>query len=204
MRVTPQQERLLPHLEAAGAVMAADRTESEMIINAPSSSSATERDLRLDFFRGLALFCIFIDHIPNNILAGVYDAIVDVRRRLRSVYFHLWLYRRHGLRSRHGAPGLPANCAARVSSSVATLCRPRLSIYDVHGDGRLIRWVLSTARSMPRSSAPPISSTSRGWRWSRRSCCSSSRPSWTYCRFTSFCSRFSLSSDRVSVVAAEW
>ena len=28
-----------------------------------------ERDLRLDFFRGLALFCIFIDHVPNNILA---------------------------------------------------------------------------------------------------------------------------------------
>jgi hypothetical protein len=28
-----------------------------------------ERDFRLDFFRGLALFCIFIDHIPNNILA---------------------------------------------------------------------------------------------------------------------------------------
>lgn len=27
------------------------------------------RDLRLDFFRGLALFCIFIDHIPNNVLA---------------------------------------------------------------------------------------------------------------------------------------
>jgi hypothetical protein len=28
-----------------------------------------ERDLRLDFFRGLALFSIFIDHLPNNILA---------------------------------------------------------------------------------------------------------------------------------------
>jgi hypothetical protein len=28
-----------------------------------------ERDLRLDFFRGLALFCIFIDHLPNNIVA---------------------------------------------------------------------------------------------------------------------------------------
>jgi hypothetical protein len=26
------------------------------------------RDLRLDFFRGLALFCIFIDHLPDNIL----------------------------------------------------------------------------------------------------------------------------------------
>jgi hypothetical protein len=34
-----------------------------------SESSAIERDLRLDFFRGLALFCIFIDHIPNNIVA---------------------------------------------------------------------------------------------------------------------------------------
>ena len=34
-----------------------------------SDSSATERDLRLDFFRGLALFSIFIDHLQNNILA---------------------------------------------------------------------------------------------------------------------------------------
>lgn len=32
-------------------------------------SAASVRDLRLDFFRGLALFCIFIDHIPKNILA---------------------------------------------------------------------------------------------------------------------------------------
>ena len=28
-----------------------------------------ERDLRLDFFRGLALFSIFVDHIPDNVLA---------------------------------------------------------------------------------------------------------------------------------------
>jgi hypothetical protein len=34
-----------------------------------NESPAIERDLRLDFFRGLALFCIFIDHIPNNIVA---------------------------------------------------------------------------------------------------------------------------------------
>ena len=31
-------------------------------------ATATGRDLRLDFFRGLALFSIFIDHIPNNVL----------------------------------------------------------------------------------------------------------------------------------------
>lgn len=29
------------------------------------------RDLRLDFFRGLALFAIFIDHIPDNFLSNV-------------------------------------------------------------------------------------------------------------------------------------
>jgi hypothetical protein len=29
---------------------------------------ANKRDIRLDFFRGLALFCIFIDHIPDNVL----------------------------------------------------------------------------------------------------------------------------------------
>src|SRR5688572_7980049 len=34
-----------------------------------SHPSTMERDLRLDFFRGLALFCIFLDHLPNNILA---------------------------------------------------------------------------------------------------------------------------------------
>ena len=32
---------------------------------------ASQRDLRLDFFRGLALLFIFIDHIPNNFLSEV-------------------------------------------------------------------------------------------------------------------------------------
>ena len=31
---------------------------------------ATERDLRLDFFRGLALFSIFIDHVDWNSLVA--------------------------------------------------------------------------------------------------------------------------------------
>src|SRR5580704_19475007 len=33
------------------------------------ASVPIERDLRLDFFRGLSLFFIFIDHIPNNVLS---------------------------------------------------------------------------------------------------------------------------------------
>jgi hypothetical protein len=32
-------------------------------------SGGAERDLRLDFFRGLALFSIFVDHVPDNVLA---------------------------------------------------------------------------------------------------------------------------------------
>jgi hypothetical protein len=40
------------------------------LMSLASSPSAMERDFRLDFFRGLALFCIFIDHVPNNILAA--------------------------------------------------------------------------------------------------------------------------------------
>ena len=31
--------------------------------------ASTQRDLRLDFFRGLSLIFIFIDHIPHNILS---------------------------------------------------------------------------------------------------------------------------------------
>jgi len=39
--------------------------------NAPSvARPASQRDLRLDFFRGLALLFIFIDHIPNNFLSN--------------------------------------------------------------------------------------------------------------------------------------
>src|ERR1700740_176107 len=34
-------------------------------------AAAPTRDLRLDFFRGLALLFIFIDHIPNNFLSNV-------------------------------------------------------------------------------------------------------------------------------------
>lgn len=34
-----------------------------------ATSSGAQRDLRIDFFRGLALLFIFIDHVPDNVLA---------------------------------------------------------------------------------------------------------------------------------------
>ena len=37
---------------------------------------ASERDLRLDFFRGLALFSIFIDHVDwNSFLANLLESV---------------------------------------------------------------------------------------------------------------------------------
>src|SRR5207253_10902941 len=35
----------------------------------PVAALAHGRDLRLDLFRGLALWLIFLDHVPNNIVA---------------------------------------------------------------------------------------------------------------------------------------
>ena len=40
-----------------------------MAHNKISLSQAVERDLRLDFFRGLGLWMIFLDHIPDDIVA---------------------------------------------------------------------------------------------------------------------------------------
>jgi hypothetical protein len=49
---------------AAKALRAVPRQQG---VSAPLAPGA--RDLRLDFFRGLALLCIFIDHIPGNRIA---------------------------------------------------------------------------------------------------------------------------------------
>jgi hypothetical protein len=47
------------------------RPRAEAAVAAPSITlpAVGERELRLDLFRGLALWLIFLDHLPNNILA---------------------------------------------------------------------------------------------------------------------------------------
>ena len=45
---------------------------SSPVVQTPAVQAAAVaggRDLRLDLFRGLALWLIFLDHVPNNILA---------------------------------------------------------------------------------------------------------------------------------------
>src|SRR6202167_362547 len=40
-----------------------------MAMASPPQSATSERDLRLDLFRGLALWLIFLDHIPDNVVS---------------------------------------------------------------------------------------------------------------------------------------
>lgn len=44
-------------------------TTAAPLASAPASVPAKVRDLRLDFFRGLALWLIFLDHVPSNVIA---------------------------------------------------------------------------------------------------------------------------------------
>jgi hypothetical protein len=55
---------------SAEANATANRTRwtSKMAKNASSISEAIERDLRLDLYRGLGLWMIFLDHIPDDVV----------------------------------------------------------------------------------------------------------------------------------------
>src|ERR1700754_4360248 len=57
--------------QIAGPSIAGDSARATAAASAPAISfpvAATERELRLDLFRGLALWLIFIDHLPPNLL----------------------------------------------------------------------------------------------------------------------------------------
>src|ERR1700692_4402324 len=42
-------------------------TTSKPLVGEPAELKAAGRDLRIDACRGIALWCIFLDHIPNNV-----------------------------------------------------------------------------------------------------------------------------------------
>ena len=65
------------------------------------------RDLRLDFFRGLALFCIFVDHLPDNMVSQFTLQSVMFGDAAEVFILISGLHRGHGVRARHGAAGLP-------------------------------------------------------------------------------------------------
>jgi len=62
-----------------------------------------ERELRLDLFRGLALWLIFIDHLPPNLLTWFTIRNYGFKRRYRDLHFHFGLHRGVRVRPRHAA-----------------------------------------------------------------------------------------------------
>lgn len=59
----------MPDSSAPLSAAAPSRPAPRLRALPPPALSPGMRDLRLDFFRGLALLCIFIDHIPGNRIA---------------------------------------------------------------------------------------------------------------------------------------
>src|ERR1700723_297371 len=57
-----------PPLAAEAGVVARDSLLAQAAAPAIARPVASERELRLDLFRGLALWLIFIDHLPQNLL----------------------------------------------------------------------------------------------------------------------------------------
>ena len=116
----------------------------------PAAPAATERDLRLDLFRGLALWLIFLDHIPENIVNwftirnyGFSDA-TEIFIFI-SGYTAAFVYGR-AMRERGFLIAERAHPAARL----ADLCRAHLPVRDLHGRDRLCGGDASTIRSTPR------------------------------------------------------
>ena len=50
------------------AAAAAGNGSKRMAMASPAPAATSERDLRLDLFRGVALWLIFLDHIPENVV----------------------------------------------------------------------------------------------------------------------------------------
>ena len=87
---------------------------------------ATGRDLRLDLFRGLALWLIFLDHIPSEHRELGHDPQLRLQRRRRDLRLHLRLH--GGLRLWPGDAGARrSSWRARASSSAPGRSMSRIS-----------------------------------------------------------------------------
>src|SRR6516162_8153336 len=105
---------------------------------APSPLPSGGRDLRLDLFRGVALWLIFLDHIPQNVVNwftirnyGFSDA-TEIFIFI-SGYTAAFVYGR-AMRAWH------CSCQrAGAAPRLANLCGAHLSVHDLHGGDRLCR-----------------------------------------------------------------
>ena len=99
---------------------------------APALMSAG-RDLRLDLFRGLALWLIFLDHIPSNIVDLAHDPQLRLQRRHRDLRLHLRLHGGLRLWPGHARARLHRRERAHLEARLADLRRPCVPVRDLHG-----------------------------------------------------------------------
>ena len=70
MDITPKAD-LTFNRAVSGAASSDVATQTPVAPKAAVKAPPVERDLRLDLFRGLALWLIFLDHIPSNIVSWI-------------------------------------------------------------------------------------------------------------------------------------
>ncbi len=110
----------------------------------------TERDLRLDLFRGLALWLIFLDHIPTNIVSWVtirnygFSDATEIFIFI-SGYTAAFVYGALDARTR-----LRGVERAHPQAGVADLCRAHFPVRDLHGGDRLSSAPASRTHCSPR------------------------------------------------------
>ena len=136
----------------------------------PLPAVATQRDLRLDLFRGIALWLIFLDHIPSNIVSWItirnygFSDATEIFVFI-SGYTAAFVYGR-AMRERGVDRGERAHAQARV----AGLCRAHFPVRHLHGGNRLRLVELRKPALSTRKWASSIFCGSPTSRWCRRCC----------------------------------
>ena len=115
------------------------RVVRPIMLRRTARARRANRDYRLDFFRGLALLFIFIDHIPDNAISYFTLRSFALLRRRRGVHFHFRLHRRAGLRSGVRPRGRGDGDRAHLSARLAAICRPSLPVHDFQCRSRRTR-----------------------------------------------------------------
>ena len=128
-----------PPLADAADAGARDAAAAPVASPAITLPAGAERELRLDLFRGLALWLIFIDHLPPNILTwftirnyGFSDA-TEIFIFI-SGYTAAFVYGRAMLECR-----LRDRDRAHHAAGLADLCRARVPVHDLPGGNFLRR-----------------------------------------------------------------
>ena len=86
-----------------------------------TTAATTARDVRLDFFRGVALFLIFADHIPGNVLSHFTVQSLGFSDAAEIFIFVSGYFDGAGLWSRDGQAGRVYRLRQSISPGLATL-----------------------------------------------------------------------------------